>query len=175
MIRAWNRASVRLTRPEYLVAGIQIWPPAAKSGIVGVVGIQRLMYRKTQNIVTPEMSRDMTKPRKWLVRPAEIQISLGIRPVWSESSLSAWRKLGSLATHWSTAKTLTRLSGCPGWSESSLGAWSLCWFCHEAAQIIIAVIKHKSMHLKGENGMSNDVDPSFQNYWHNYSLLSTIL
>ena len=27
-------------------------------------------------------------------------ISLGIRPVWSESSLSAWRKLGSLATHW---------------------------------------------------------------------------
>ena len=24
----------------------------------------------------------------------------GIRPVWSESSLSAWRKLGSLATHW---------------------------------------------------------------------------
>ena len=25
---------------------------------------------------------------------------LGIRPVWSESSLSAWRKHGSLATHW---------------------------------------------------------------------------
>ena len=24
----------------------------------------------------------------------------GMRPVWSESSLSAWRKLGSLATHW---------------------------------------------------------------------------
>ena len=34
------------------------------------------------------------------VRPAKTQISLGIRPVWSESSLSAWRKLGSLATHW---------------------------------------------------------------------------
>ena len=41
----------------------------------------------------------MTKPTKWL-RPAKTQISLGIRPVWSESSLSAWRKLGSLATHW---------------------------------------------------------------------------
>ena len=25
--------------------------------------------------------------------------------VWSESSLSAWRKLGSLATHWTQAKT----------------------------------------------------------------------
>ena len=34
------------------------------------------------------------------VRPAKTQISLGIRPVWSESSLSAWRNLGSLATHW---------------------------------------------------------------------------
>ena len=42
----------------------------------------------------------MTKPRKWHVRPAKTQISLGIRPVWSESPLSAWRKLGSLATQW---------------------------------------------------------------------------
>ena len=34
------------------------------------------------------------------VRTAKTQISQGIRPVWSESSLSAWRKLGSLPTHW---------------------------------------------------------------------------
>ena len=27
-----------------------------------------------------------------------------LRPVWSESSLSAWRKLGSLATHWAHSK-----------------------------------------------------------------------
>ena len=47
-----------------------------------------------------DMSRLMTKPTKWHVRPAKTQISLGIRPVWSESSLSAWRMLGSLATHW---------------------------------------------------------------------------
>ena len=33
------------------------------------------------------------------VRPAKTQISLGIHPVWSESSLSAWRKPWSLATH----------------------------------------------------------------------------
>ena len=46
------------------------------------------------------LSRLMTKPTKWHVRPAKSQISLGIRPVWSESSLSAWRKLGSLATYW---------------------------------------------------------------------------
>ena len=47
-----------------------------------------------------QMSRLTTKPTKWHVRPAKTQISLGIHPVWSESSLSAWRKLGSLATHW---------------------------------------------------------------------------
>ena len=46
------------------------------------------------------LSRLMTKPTQWHVRPAKTQISLGIRPIWSESSLSAWRKLGSLATYW---------------------------------------------------------------------------
>ena len=46
------------------------------------------------------MGRSMTKSTKWYVRPAKTQISLGIRPVGSESSLSAWRKLGSWATHW---------------------------------------------------------------------------
>ena len=44
------------------------------------------------------MSRSMTKRTQWPVRPAKTQISLGIRPVWSEPSLSAWRKDGSLAT-----------------------------------------------------------------------------
>ena len=39
------------------------------------------------------------KTNEMVVRPAKTQISLGIRPVWSESSLSAWRKLWSLATH----------------------------------------------------------------------------
>ena len=37
------------------------------------------------------------KNNKMSVRPAKTQISLGF---WSESSLSAWRKIGSLATHW---------------------------------------------------------------------------
>ena len=32
----------------------------------------------------------MTKPTKWHVRQTKTQISLGIRPVWSESLLSAW-------------------------------------------------------------------------------------
>ena len=40
----------------------------------------------------------MTKPTKWVC--AQRIHSLDIRPVWSESSLSAWRKLRSLAIHW---------------------------------------------------------------------------
>ena len=48
-----------------------------------------------------------------------------------------------------TAKTLIRLGGCPGWSESSLGAHSLCWFCHEAAQLwkLLLMIGCKAMLL----------------------------
>ena len=50
------------------------------------------------SINTDEPAHDKTN--KMTVRPAKTQISLGIGPVWSESSLSAWRNLGSLATHW---------------------------------------------------------------------------
>ena len=39
-----------------------------------------------------------------------------------------------------TAKTLIRLGGCPGCSESSLGAQSFCWFCHVAAQRVLATL-----------------------------------
>ena len=44
------------------------------------------------------------KTNNVVVCPAKTQVSLGICPVWSESSLSAWRKLGSLATHWVHSK-----------------------------------------------------------------------
>ena len=40
------------------------------------------------------------KTNKLSVCPAKTQMSLGIRPVWSESSLSAWGNLWSLAVHW---------------------------------------------------------------------------
>ena len=36
---------------------------------------------------------------KMTLRPAKTQTRLSICPVWSESSFSAWRKLGLLATH----------------------------------------------------------------------------
>ena len=72
------------------------------------------------------MSRLMTKPTKLHVHPAKTQISLGIRPVWSEYSLSAWRKLGSLATYWADVQADLSLR----WTHMPI-----CWFCHETAQI----------------------------------------
>ena len=68
-----------------------------------------------------EPRHDKTTAAKRSVRPAKTQISLGIRPVWSKSALSAWSKIGSLVPVERTAKILIRLGGYPGWSESSLG------------------------------------------------------
>ena len=74
------------------------------------------------------MSHLVTKPKKWYVRPAKTQISLGICPVWSESSLCAQcvvKDPSFLHADSEAAKTLIRLGGCPGWSESSLGAHAI--------------------------------------------------
>ena len=65
------------------------------------------------NITLYTENRLMTKPTKWHVRPAKTLISLGIRPVWLESSLCA---------HVRPAKTLISLGIRPVWSESSLCA-----------------------------------------------------
>ena len=66
------------------------------------------------------MSRLVSKPTKWPLRPAKTQTSLGICPVWSESSLSAWRNIGCSATHW---------VHCKDWSDwgDAQADLSLCW------------------------------------------------
>ena len=54
-----------------------------------------VIYLAMSDISEPEIkcqcqiSRDMTKTNKMSVRSTKTQISLGIRPVWSESSLFA--------------------------------------------------------------------------------------
>ena len=61
-------------------------------------------HLKKTNVMKNTHEPQHDKTNKVTVRPAKTQISLGIRPVWSESSLSAWRNLGSLATHWVHSK-----------------------------------------------------------------------
>ena len=53
--------------------------------LLKLLGLWERRHNKTNNVA---------------VCPVKTQINLGIRPVWSESSLSAWRNLGFLATHW---------------------------------------------------------------------------
>ena len=53
------------------------------------------------------------KTNKMSVRPAKTQISLGIRPVWSESSLSAWRSIGCFATHWAHSEDSDQIGRMP--------------------------------------------------------------
>ena len=70
----------------------------SQPGQIGIHPLPRFYQPHLFMIIIFEPRHDKTN--KMAVRPAKTQISLGIRPVWSESSLSAWRNLGSLATHW---------------------------------------------------------------------------
>ena len=76
------------------------------------------------------LSHDMDKTNKMSVHPVKAQISLGIYPVWSESSLCAhWEAKDQSFLHKDSED-----SDQTSWSESSLGAQSFCWFCREVAQ-----------------------------------------
>ena len=46
-----------------------------------------------------KLSLSTTKTPKWLVRQINTPTSLGIHTIWSSSSLSAWRSIGSLVTY----------------------------------------------------------------------------
>ena len=88
----------------------------------GSDSIKFLILPMPANSRGTQMSFSMTKPTKWNVWPAKTQISLGIRPVWSESLLSAWRNLGSLATHWVHSKD----SDQTGWMPRLIWVFTGC-------------------------------------------------
>ena len=74
----------------------------------------------------------MRKRTYWHMRQAKTQISLRIRAVWSQSSLSARSNLHPWLSIMRPMKILIRLRECAGWSESSLGAHVLkvhFWRC----------------------------------------------
>ena len=84
------------------------------------------------------MSRLVTKPTKWHVRTAKTLIRLGIRPVWSESSLSTWRKLRSLATRWAHSEYSDQIGRMPRLIWVFAAHTPFCWFCHEAAKMCLS-------------------------------------
>ena len=96
----------------------------------------RLYYCKSAFLFSNANEPGHDKTNKMSVRPAKTQISLGIRPVWSESSLAVGRKLGTLATHWAHSDDSDQTGRIPRLTESSLDAHSFCWFWHVVAQMI---------------------------------------
>ena len=78
------------------------------------------------------MKKKKKKKKNNSVRPAKTQLSLGIRPVWSEPSLCAqWVAKDPNFLHADSEDSDIH----PGWSESLLGAQPFCWFCLVAAHI----------------------------------------
>ena len=70
-----------------------------------------LSVGKLWTIIKYEPPHDKTN--EMTVRPGKTQISLGCCPVWSESSLSAQRKLGPLATHWAQSENTDQTGRMP--------------------------------------------------------------
>ena len=123
------------------------------------------------------------KTNKVSVRPAKTQISLGIPPVWSESSLSAWRNLGPVATHWAhsedsnqtglmprlvwvfAGRTLILLVlSCRGYiitktREWTIGQFKVAWSLHATCLVVSCICMGKLLcrliHLNGEVALSS--------------------
>ena len=81
-----------------LVASVEVFKGLVPDNIVFKASKPEIIKGFFRSNLSHRMT-NKTK-RKRPVRPAKTQISLGIRPVWSKSSLSAWRNIGPLTTYW---------------------------------------------------------------------------
>ena len=88
---------------------------------------QLLLYLLVTRTCTKSPTSSNFGP-KWPVPPAKPQISLGIHTVWAKSSLSPWRNIEFLATHWAQSEDSDHLS--LGWKHRSFRC-----FCHVVAQL----------------------------------------
>ena len=81
--------------------------------------------------------------------PAKTQISLGIRPVLSESSLSAWRNLGPLATYWAHSEDSDQTGRMP----------RLIWgFAGHTLTLLDLQLSHVAAHIRNINwSLSNTI------------------
>ena len=92
------------------------------------------------------------KTNKMAVRPAKTQISLGIRPVWSESPLSAWRKLGSLASHWAHSEDSDQTGRMPSCQlvATSLSSFQIYYLPHSRSMLLILHFKCSRVMMKNQ-------------------------
>ena len=98
------------------------------------------------------------------MRPAKTQIILGIRPVWSESSLYAQCVAKEPSFLHADSKDSDQTGRMPRprpvWSEFSLGAKPHCWFCHQAAHFLNVSPKEKNwqqFHRLQKSGYASEI------------------
>ena len=88
--------------PEHAQIWILKLPPTSRPNYGRIKKILKdtiwaATWQNQQNECAPSEDSDQHGHPSSLIRV--FAVSMGIHPVWSESSLSAWIKLGSLATH----------------------------------------------------------------------------
>ena len=93
------------------------------------------------------------KTNKLSVRPAKTEISLVIRPVRSKSSLSARRKLVSLATHWVHSKNSDQTGRMPRliWVFAGHTVTLLVLSCRGSYVLSVWIFRSFMVIILGEN------------------------
>ena len=106
------------------------------------------LRRNCPHMYLIHMPCNVRKRSFWHVRPTRTKISLRIRAVWFESSLSALTNVASWLSKISLAKVLIRLRECAVWSDSPLGAhvrryvfWRWCSINLHDAHILCACVR----------------------------------
>ena len=86
---------------------------------------------------------------KWASARQNLQKGMGaqwrLRSAWAstrsdQSSLSAWRKLGSLATHWAHSEDWSDWADAQANLSLRLAHMPFCWFCHALTQMSVSLI-----------------------------------
>ena len=95
-----------------------IWVFAGRTLILLVLSCHGSTY-ELEHSKMYKMSHIMTKPTKWMCAQQRLRSACASAQS-DQSLLSAWRILGSLATHCVHSEDWS-LGRCPGWSESLLG------------------------------------------------------
>ena len=138
---------MRMTKPTSAQSDQSLCcPPDSTGNFVGfVVRRLNLIFQSYNQTFEPTTA----KPTKWHKRRAKTQISLGIRPVWSVSLLSSWRKLGSLATHWVHSKDSVQTGQMPRLIWVFAGCTVILLVCHTAAHLerVVGISRNGSILL----------------------------
>ena len=140
---SWLRAHLHIkyasnTRNDNVAIHVQNKPLVCFTLVVWISWLflcSVVQSNKTVSMITRIiMSRDMRFPTMWYVRPANSQISLCIRAVWSESLLVAWIFVKQLTEY--SLKFLSLRGGKTDSSESTLVKMPRCWKSHVVAQYL---------------------------------------